>query len=280
MSLTYRQATDIYDSVRKKKYAKPKSTDFRHEVLKHFFPNSENYPDESNLNTIASEIDTVFRKITRYFEKKNRKPSTTSEFPMNEICLTVKDYPTHKKPRTSKPLMDISSKRHQYRRLQPLVDMIKDVAADGQTPEHHLIGFVLHQLYYLKDKKIADIGTKLMNLEESTKVPLEVASSLKCYNNLGRESYQREVRALQTSGYDILPSWKTLRNFEKSITPDIQELPDGLGVEFEYEEAIKLSLKRIFESIDQDKLTEENLTLEIKDGLDGSGSNSIFNQSG
>ena len=114
----------------------------------------------------------------------------TLEFPLNEICLSINDYPRPKKSRTSKPLNDLSSKRHQYRRLQQLVDMIKDVSTEGQTPDHHLLGFVLHQIYYNTDKKIADIGTKLINLEESIKVPIEVASSLKCYNNLGRESYQ------------------------------------------------------------------------------------------
>ena len=119
-----------------------------------------------------------------------------------------------------------------------------------------------------------------MNLEETTKVPVEVASSLKCYNNLGRESYQREVRALRTSGFDVLPSWKTVRSFEKSITPDIQQLPDGLGLQFNYKDVIQLSLKIIFEAIDQNQLPDEDLTLEIKDGLDGSGSHSIFNQSG
>ena len=58
-----------------------------------------------------------------------------------------------------------------------------------------------------------------MTINDSTKLSVEVASNLKCYNNLGREGYQSEIRALHTSGLDILPSWKSVRSFEKSITP-------------------------------------------------------------
>ena len=279
MSLTYKQAIDIYNNVRKNKREKPKIADFKQKIFNHILPNSENYLDDSNLNIITSKIEAVYRKITKYFVSKTKRLKFASEFPMNDVCLSFNEYSTSKKARTNKPI-DVASKRQQYRRLQAIVDMIKEVAVEEKTTEHYLIGLILRQIYYHSDRKIADIGTKLMNLEESTKVPVEVASSLKCFNNLGRESYQREVRALRTSGFDVLPSWKMVRSFEKSITPDIQQLPDGLGVEFDYRDAILISLQRIFEGLDENQLTGEDLTLDIKDGMDGSGSHSIFNQSG
>ena len=86
------------------------------------------------------------------------------------------------------------------------------------------------------------------------------------------------MRALQTSGIDVLPSWKSVCNLEKSITPEIQHLPDGLGVKYCYRDAIDLTIKRIFNVIeDKQQIPDEEMTLHIKDG---SGSHSVFNQHG
>ena len=111
------------------------------------------------------------------------------------------------------------------------------------------------------------------------KMSLEAASHIKHYNNLGREGYQRDIRAFRASGYDILPSWKTLRSFETSITPATNPLDGGLGVEFSYQAALTKTTERILDSMEIPPSTE-NLTLNVKDGLDGSGSHSIFNQDG
>ena len=120
--------------------------------MNHIFPHSENDLDDSNLNILTSKIEAVFRKITKYFVTKSKKFKFASEFPMNDICLSVNEYSTSKKARTSKPL-DVASKRQQYRRLQSLVDMIKDVAVEEKTSEHYLIGLILHQIYYHSDRK-------------------------------------------------------------------------------------------------------------------------------
>ena len=56
-----------------------------------------------------------------------------------------------------------------------------------------------------------------MTLNEPSKLSVAIASNLKCYNNLGREGYQRDARALRTSGIDILPSWKKVCSFEKKV---------------------------------------------------------------
>lgn len=118
------------------------------------------------------------------------------------------------------------------------------------------------------------------DIVDTDKVTLETASNIKTYSNLGRESYQRNIRALQSSGYDILPSWKQLRKFETSITQSISELPNQLGVEFSYVEAVQLSLERIFMPLQNQPPPDETYTIEIKDGCDGSGMHSIFNQKG
>ena len=158
--------------------------------------------------------------------------------------------------------------------------MVKYVAAEEQTSEHYLLGLILNKIYYNDNKKIAEIAKCLMTLDEPQKITVETASNIKCYNSLGKEGYQKEVRALNTSGIELLPSWKTLRHFGKSITPEIKPLSNGLGVEFDYKNAIEISIKRILSTLDEKIIPERDMTLEIKDGMDGSGSHSIFNQSG
>ena len=197
---------------------------------------------------------------------------------MEEICISVERHKP-KKARLSKPLEELSSYRHRYRRLQPVIDMIQEISEEEQTTDVYLIGAILHKIYYNKDNYIADIANNLMTLQRPAKVSVEAASSIKCYNNLGREAYQREMRVLQTSGFDILPSWKSVRSFEKSVTPEIQHIPNGLGVEYEYKQALEITTQRILNTLDEQQIPKE-ITLEIKDGIDGSGSHSVFNQNG
>ena len=224
-------------------------------------------------------MENLSRRITKYYERKRSNKNVSIN--RDEICITVEGYHTPKKAKVNKPLEEISSNRHRYRRLQPVIDMVKEIAAEEQTTEHYLLGIILHQLYYHKDRNIAEIGNNLMMLQDPTKIYVEAAANLKCYNNLGREGYQREIRAFQTSGFDVLPSWKSVRSFENSITPEIQHLPDGLGVEYKYRDAIEITIKRIFNVMDgQKKLIPGEMTLEVKDGIDGSGSHSVFNQNG
>ena len=282
MSIDQRKAIELYNLARKTPRTKPTETAFRNEVVRFLFPGQE--PDEENLIKIAPVIKMVFKRITRYCSAKNRRTASEDTFSMEEICISPEDYlcedsdPKPKKARIKGPLEDVTSQRHRYRRLQPLIDMIKDVAAEEQTSEYYLLGVCLHQLYYKTNKKIAELANNLLTLEDSRKVTVETASNIKCYNNLGREGYQREVRALKTSGLDVLPSLKRVRDFEQSVTPTVRELANKQGVEFGYKEAVELSTKRIFQALANKEIPHEDLTLE--DGLDGSGSHSVFNQKG
>ena len=77
----------------------------------------------------------------------------------------------------------------------------------------------------------------------------------------------------------MLPSWKKVREYEKSLTPAVSELPDQVGVQFQYKDALEKSAERIIDQLETTPTATE-LTLEVKDGLDGSGSHSVFNQNG
>ena len=79
MSLTFRQACDIYDELRDKKSRKTTSGDFKNEVLNQIYPDKENL-DEVYINELTSKILLIFRKISRYYENKKKYKKSTNEY--------------------------------------------------------------------------------------------------------------------------------------------------------------------------------------------------------
>ena len=78
---------------------------------------------------------------------------------------------------------------------------------------------------------------------------------------------------------DILPGWKDLRSEQKEITPTVyhQQEPN-IGVKYDYVEALKITFSRTLETIEELPPTGSTLKIRIKDGVDGSGSHSIYHQ--
>lgn len=283
VNLTFKETLDIYHKSRNVSNLKPSLPEFRSAF--HSKLSEIGILREDELDQFDSEIKRIQRKIERYLIKKGQS-KVANEDSLEEVCFSYKcsapinvsqSVEENKRKRLS--LEHLTSARQKRRRLDPLVEIIKQTAEDEQTTPAYLLGRALQQIYYKTDKRIAGIAKLLMDESPVTKLSPESASNLKNYNNIGREGYQRVVRALHSSDIDVFPSWKSLRSFEKSLTPTIHPINDGLGVEFSYEDALTKTTERILESLN--KLPEENtLTLHVKDGLDGSGSHSIFNQNG
>ena len=287
VKLTIKDALEIYNNCRKCVNAKPATVEFCPAVLKILF-NDQNILDDDRLKKYKTKIKNVRRRLDKYLTRQ-RKRISSENFSLDEVCISSDDFMTSDsvnlselqdcKKRKKLPLEDVSSSRQQYRRLEPVIEKIKEIADEEDTTPAYLIGRVLHQLYYKSDKQIAYISNILMGKTTSHKISVEAASHVKNYNNLGREGYQRNIRALQVSGFDAIPSWKATRSFESSVTPECKPIEGGLGVEFSYKAALTMTIERILDSMET-LPTDENLTLNVKDGLDGSGSHSIFNQSG
>ena len=158
--------------------------------------------------------------------------------------------------------------------------MITKVAEEENTAIPYLMGAILHAIYLKSDPKILHISKLLMNDEEDDdKIDLPVASQIKNSCNLGREKYMNLKGSLELLNVKCLPTWKDLRAFEKNITPDLQKLPEDIGVGVKYKEALEITSHRILNGVEL-KPGENTLIMEVKDGMDGSGSHSIFNQRG
>ena len=108
----------------------------------------------------------------------------------------------------------MTSTRQECRRLEPLVETIKDIAKDEQTTPAYLLGRALKLIYYKTDKRIANIAKLLMDETPLPKLSLESSSNIKNYNNFGYEGYQRIIRAFRSVDIDVIPSWKLLRCYE------------------------------------------------------------------
>ena len=277
ISITYKDALEAYNESRKNYHREVTKEEFWSVLINLLFNDLENL-DVDRVREYNDKIYAIQKQIERGIEKQRNKIPWDPLF--LEVCLSSEDFiNSESKKRKKIPLDDISSTRQEYRRLDPVISMINEIADEENTTPAYLLGRALHQIYYHTDKRIAHIAKILMDDTSTSKMPFDAASHIKNYNNLGREGYQREIRALKESGYDILPSWKALWAYKISITPTTHPIEGGLGVEFLYQDALIKTTESLFESMET-LPDEENLTLYLKDGLDGSGSHSIFNQDG
>ena len=76
-------------------------------------------------------------------------------------------------------------------------------------------------------------------------------------------------------------TWKNLREYQKNITPEITDINpnQNLGIKTTYKDALGITIKQILLSLDE-LPAPQPLILHFKDGLDGSGYHSIYNQVG
>ena len=112
------------------------------------------------------------------------------------------------------------------------------------------------------------------------KLTYEQVTNLQQGLKLGKSGYQLLKVSLPNSN-EILPSWKDLRTEQYKFTPPVIHQTDPIiGVKYNYNEAIKKTIERTLDTVDAINLPPSGSTLKvrIKDGVDGSGSHSIYNQ--
>ena len=60
-----------------------------------------------------------------------------------------------------------------------------------------------------------------------------IPAHLMVFNNLGRAA-QRKIDVYKIYNKDINPPWKQVREFQKSITPELEDLPGNVGIKCSY----------------------------------------------
>ena len=170
----------------------------------------------------------------------------------------------------------------QYRRTAPIISFIKDKADLNKVSVNKLMGIIIKQINYKHDRNSSDIGDKLLQGTEYRVLPKVKASYLLQNLQLGRFGYRILKKTLTDEGNQErntinFPSWRSLRDFQYNLMPPILHDTQLPGVRFEYLSAIKMTIKRVLDSNVKIPISKD-LTVLIKDGVDGSGSHAIYHQ--
>lgn len=187
-----------------------------------------------------------------------------------------------KTPSRKRPLEELGSRKQLLRRTDDIWAKIQKVAEEENVTTSQLMGLLLTRCPGQESK---DFGNSLWNKstnKRNEKLPVDKALVIYTDCNLGRISYTTQKNILKVAGHDILPAWINLRTKQKEVTPMVMPVPQcytGLfrtGVYFNYVDALKATIARVFQTIPPVK--EDHLALKCKFGFDGSGGHSIFNQ--
>ena len=129
-----------------------------------------------------------------------------------------------------------------------------------------------------KSKRVSEILKD--NEKTPNKITFEAASYMKLQNNMGRSSYQNTRLLLKSQGHDVIPSWNSLRSYERDITPIIEE--SDKYVKINYEHGIQISCMQLLKLYELHNgpihSSDFALLCTIKESVDGSGLHPIYNQ--
>eukprot|EP00112_Aurelia_sp_Birch-Aquarium-sp1_P022767 Seg653.3 transcript_id=Seg653.3/GoldUCD/mRNA.D3Y31 product="hypothetical protein" protein_id=Seg653.3/GoldUCD/D3Y31 len=241
---------------------------------------------ETRTKQLFSRCAYLLEKVRR---NKKTYDGTAVWLQLSEIAsephLADTDTPKQKFRKSFTELGD----RQKYRRTDEIISLIETAAAENDVTVNCLLGYILKRMNYHADKKVAETGSNLMTVDMVTNnlpskmIPLNVASHIELYNDMGRSKYQSLSSILRDNSYSILPGWKEIRKYQTEITPPLYTVQDPtFGVKVDYKLAIRMTVNRILETLPEDALptTSSQLTAKFKDGVDGSGSHPIYNQQG
>ena len=167
-------------------------------------------------------------------------------------------------------------------RLKPILDYVKSYASTNNIDVTQLLGLLIHTINYSASgegsKAKAAIGRSLFevaipNQELSNDHGLSFLTKYK----FGKRQYT-ELR-LDLKPYLLLPSYNNIKIAKDILMPKKDILPRSLtGIKYQYKDALNKHFIRFFE--DHSELSASKYKVLIKDGCDGSGRHSIYNQKG
>ena len=170
-------------------------------------------------------------------------------------------------------------RRQKYRRTAPIIEYLKDEAVRNKVTVHELIGVVLKQMDYHGDRRSSSstIAETLIEGGTVNLMPMLPTCYLQQNLQLGRTGYTVLKNTLKETVSQEMPSWKKVRQYQKSITPPVRTDTHLPGVRFQYADALRTTLSRILDAYGSDSMGH-SLICEFKDGVDGSGSHAIYHQ--
>ena len=171
-------------------------------------------------------------------------------------------------------------------RTKPIIAFLEKEAIKNKVHVNELLGVVLKQLNYHSDKRssITPIANTLIQNEKELSENIITMPKI-CYLQqnlqLGRFNYNILKKMLlenfTTSFNSVkLPSWSALRAYQRKLTSAVLRDTHLTGVRFSYISALTITIREILEC--SSIVPSSNLTVHIKDGVDGSGGHAIYHQ--
>ena len=244
-------------------------------------PQDENNYGEQKVFLLMKRIKLLKQK----FHNSKYKDIDFSEIVLTNVDLTptisTTEANTDEDMNYRLPLNEVGT-RQKYRRIGEISNTIISESEKQQVTTNELMGIVIQKINYKVNKGAAACGVKLQeNCNIEKKLPVSAASYIQLYNNMGRTAYQRQLNTMKIYDINSFPTWKVLRDYQRSITPDIVSIDpnENMGIKTSYKEALTLTIKQILLSLDN-LPPPQPLVFHFKDGVDGSGCHSIYNQEG
>ena len=201
-----------------------------------------------------------------------------------ESCINQEvNQATIKSSRNIKSLVDLKLGSTQMRqRLKPIVEVVKQHAFTNKIEVTRLLGLLIHSINYPAtgegSKAKAAIGLSLFenNIPES-EMSNDQALSLLTKYKFGKRQYTN--LRLDLKPYLLLPTYNNVKICKDLLIPKLDILPQSLiGIKYSYKDALHTHFSRFFKVHSEFNGTDYKAL--IKDGCDGSGSHSIYNQHG
>ena len=234
--------------------------------------------DESDLKPNFNDLLTnLHRRCKSILQRKTNYNPT--EIVLNRDQIIEEELNTTTPPRAPKVRRRLSpldkvGERQYHRRTNVVKKEILEIANQQNTSPTKLMAIGSRSINYVHHREKCKDKLKM----KKDHIPVAAASYMIVYNNLSRAAYQRQIDVYKSHNRDINPPWKQVRKFQLDITPELIDLPNFLGKKCAYRTAISLTLKQILTTIETD--IPNQLVFHFKDGCDGSGSHSIYNQKG
>ena len=230
------------------------------------------------------DIQTYGNEIFWTLKEKNISNDTEENMSSQDSGTSQEvNQATMKSSRNIKSLVDLTFGSTQMSaRLKPIIEDIKKHASTNEIEVTRLLGLLIHKINYsatgVGSKAKAAIGLSLFedNIPE-TEFSADKALSLLTKYKFGKRQYTN--LRLDLKPYLLLPTYNHIKECKDLLLPRLDILPQSLvGIKYLYKEALIAHFSRFF--IAHPELNSTNYKAVIKDGCDGSGRHSLYNQHG
>lgn len=275
LSLTLGDAVQLYKDAKPSRFKDADEAIMIKKIHEYF-----SIDDDVNLKKGSDELfDNLYRRCQLLIKRKtNFEPSEVAMMKNSLVVIhRLPATPEAPAPKVSKltPLNELSDRQLQ-RRSGEVKETIKMLAEEQNTSPTKMMSIASRKINYVHNREKCADSIKM----KKDWIPVAAAAHLVVYNNLSKAAYQRQINLYKVNKKDINPPWKQVREFQKAITPNLSHLPDNLGVKCEYKDALTITFKQIASTVSSTMPLNVDVDFYFKDGCDGSGSHSIYNQKG